>query len=47
VKARRALHWRTMVASHEKVGLLPTVTGKSVFRNKISGNAGTRRCITG
>ena len=35
VKARRAFHWRTMVAFHEEVGLLPTVAGKSIFRNKI------------
>jgi hypothetical protein len=35
VKARRALHWRTMVAFHKKVSLLPTIVGESVFRNKI------------
>jgi hypothetical protein len=35
VKARRALHWRTIVAFHEELDLLPKVAGKSMFRNKI------------
>ena len=35
VKARRALHWRTIVAFHEEVGLSSTIAGKSTFRNKI------------
>jgi hypothetical protein len=35
VKARRALRGRTMVAFHEELGLLPTIAGKSIFRNKI------------
>jgi len=36
VKAHRALLWRTVVAFHEEIGLLPTIVAKSVFTNKIS-----------
>ena len=43
VKTRRALRWRTMVAFHEEVGLLRTIAGESVFRNKISGTEGRSR----
>jgi hypothetical protein len=39
VKARRALHWRTVVAFHKEVSLLPTIAVEYVFRNKI-----LRRC---
>ena len=35
VQARRALHWRTVVAFHKDVSLLPTITGESLVRNKI------------
>jgi hypothetical protein len=35
VKARRALRWRTMVAFHEELDLLPTIAGENTFRNKI------------
>ena len=35
VKARRALHWRTIFAFHEEVGLLSTIAGKNMFWNKI------------
>ena len=47
VKARRALHWRNMVAFHEEVGLLPTIAGETMFRNKIPETLEPRRLCNG
>jgi hypothetical protein len=35
VKTFRALRWRTMVAFHKELRVSPTITAKSMFRNKI------------
>ena len=47
MKAHRALHWRNMVAFHEEIGLLPTIPGETVFRNKIPETLEPRRLCNG